>query len=110
MELLLILLVAGSSLPAWMSLTAIRKLSADFGLSIACWLVAVLLQLIFIVRVGSGTLTLDYSLRFAAGGIPCDIASLILAARTNRNDNRPQGLVISASIGLFIWLALVSLH
>lgn len=79
--------------------------------SINCrWLVAVLLQLIFIVRVGSGTLTLDYSLRFAAGGIPCDIASLILAARTNRNDNRPQGLVISASIGLFIWLALVSLH
>lgn len=110
MELLLILLITGSSLPALMSLAAVRKFSRDLGLSIAFWLVAVLLQLIFIVRAGRGTLTLDYSLRFAAGGIPCEIASLVLAARSNRLNVRPLGLVISASLGIFIWLILVSLH
>lgn len=110
MELLLLALVAESCIPAGISLIAIRKLSVELGLSIAAWILAVVLQLVFVVRVGNGTLPLTDSLKFAGAGIPCVVISLTMAARTYRLNSKPYGLVISAFICLFIWFALITLH
>lgn len=110
MELLLLALVAESCIPAGVSLIRIRRLSVDLGLSTAAWLISVILQAVFIVRVGNGAFPLTYSLEFAAAGIPCVVISLILAAKSYQHNSKPHGLVISAFVSLSIWLILITLH
>lgn len=52
-----------------------------------------LLQVIFIVLVDRNVLTLDYSLRFAALGLPLCILALALASRRKRDRDLVRGPV-----------------
>ena len=65
------------------------------------------LQAIFVILVDRGVLTLDYSTRFAAFGIPMCILALVLAKRGH--DDR-HGAIVSPSIGLVVWVILINLH
>ena len=66
------------------------------------------LQAIFVVSVARSVLTLDYSVRFAAFGVPACILAIILAMRGR--GRWVTGATITSSIGLLIWAILVTLH
>jgi hypothetical protein len=69
-----------------------------------------LLQIAFIVLVGKQALPLNYSLKFAALGIPFCVLALVLARRGKQSTNRPQGAVAGAWLGLVMWMFLITLH
>jgi hypothetical protein len=68
------------------------------------------LQVTFIVLVGKNMLTLDYSLRFAALGLPLCIFALVLASRRKGAGDLPHGTVTCISLGLVMWMFLVTVH
>lgn len=69
-----------------------------------------LLQVAFIILVWREILTLDYSLRFAALGLPCCVLALILASRRKVQKDQPRGAAIEAFLGLVMWMFLISAH
>lgn len=68
------------------------------------------LQIAFIVLVGAHFLTLDYSIRFAALGLPSGILALILAKRRSRQIDLPCGTVTCIVLGLLMWGFLITVH
>jgi len=68
------------------------------------------LQVTFIVLVGKDVLTLDYSLRFAALVLPLCIFALVLASRRKGAGDLPHGTVTCISLGLVMWMFLVTVH
>ena len=69
-----------------------------------------LLQATFIVLVGRNLLTLDYSLKFAALGLPLCFLALVLANRRKGANDLPRGTVICVSLGLVMWIFLTTAH
>jgi hypothetical protein len=69
-----------------------------------------LLQVAFIVLLARNLLTLDYSLRFAAFGLPLCILALVLASRRKGANDLPRGTVICAILGLVMWMFLITAH
>jgi len=67
-------------------------------------------QLLFVVLVGDGTLTLDYSGRFAAAGVPCCLLAAILAKVDDSKSLVRTGVFTSVVLGLAMWLFLITLH
>jgi hypothetical protein len=87
-----------------------RKFSPGCFAAITLFVVAASLQWLFIVKVWNGTLPLDHSIRFASGGIPCDIASIVLAVRCAHGNSALSLIALSPSISICIWLFLITLH
>jgi hypothetical protein len=69
-----------------------------------------LLQTAFIALVWRQILTLDYSLKFATVGIPCCALAVILARRGKQQNDQPRGATVEASIGLAMWMFLITAH
>jgi len=69
-----------------------------------------LIQLVFIACVGARLITLDYSLRFAAVGVPCVVIAIVFALSKEHELTMPRGALIGSSLGLAIWLLLITMH
>jgi hypothetical protein len=72
--------------------------------------VSSLLQIAFISLVHEDVLTLDYSLKFAALGVPFCVVALVLASRGKPSSDGPRRPVLEASLGLAMWMFLTTLH
>jgi hypothetical protein len=66
--------------------------------------------LLFVVFVSAGFLTLDYSLRFAAAGVPGCILATVLAVTGGIKSPVSIGVIVSSLLDLMIWLFLITLH
>jgi len=55
-------------------------------------------------------LTLDYSLKLAALGIPCCVLAIALAAAGATGSAAFNGLIISSALNLAMWLFLITFH
>jgi len=78
--------VLAIAFPAWMPLLwehrwwpPTNKLSSAFFAALSLFTVSEVLLLVFLYLVDRGLLTLDYSLKFAAIGIPCCMLAFVLA-------------------------------
>ena len=69
-----------------------------------------LLQVTFILLVGGNVLTLDYSVRFAALGLPLCILALVLAGRRKQEPDLPRGTVTCVILSLVMWMFLITVH
>ena len=69
-----------------------------------------LLQVLFLVLLGTGSLLLDSSLKFAAPGLPLSIAALVLAARKKRPRDLPRGTLACTIVGVVLWFFLITAH
>jgi len=104
------LLVILSSTPAWYSLIKNGQLPRSCRFSVLFLTLSSLLQLAFIACVGARLITLDYSLRFAAAGIPCAVIAIGFALSKEQKVAAPRGILVGPTLGLVIWLVLVMLH
>jgi hypothetical protein len=96
--------------PAWLSILPGRQLSSPYRTSVLLVTCSFLLQIVFVICVGERFLALDHSIRFAAAGIPLCILGLVLALRGSQRREIPRGVVVSASLGLAMWMLLVMMH
>jgi hypothetical protein len=97
------------TVPAWKPIILRRPIStASLGPALSLT-VSSLLQITFICLVQKQVLTLDYSLKFAALGVPFCVWALVLA-RGKRSNDRPRGPVLEASLGLAMWILLITIH
>ena len=110
MEFFLILLVICANVPAWYSLIKKRQLPQRYRISVMFLTLSSLLQLVFIVCVGARLIPLDYSLRFAAVGIPCAVLAIGFALRKEQKLAMQRGASIGSSLELAIWLLLITIH
>ena len=110
MEFFLILLVTCANAPAWYPLIKKRQLPRSYRVAVMFLTLSSLLQLVFIVCVGARLIPLDYSLRFAAVGIPCAGLAIGFAFRKEQKLAMPRGASIGSSLGLVIWLFLITIH
>jgi len=101
-------LIAASLIPLCIPLTKREPLSSKYWKASCIAALSPALQAIFVVSVEKGALTLDYSIRFAAIGVPACILAIVLAIKAN--DRWRTDVIVTSSIGLFIWAILVTLH
>jgi len=85
----------------------ISKASLSPALSLT---VSSLLQMTFIFLVWKQVLTLDNSLKFAALGAPFCVLALVAARRGKQSKEEPRGPVLEASLGLAMWMLLITIH
>jgi len=110
MAALLVALVLASVVPALLSFLSKVHIWPGYRISVIACTLSALLQIVFIVLVDRQSLLLSRSIRFAAVGVPCCILALFVAGRGNSRDNKPRGAIASASLGIAIWMILVTLH
>lgn len=110
MEFFFVLLVICANAPAWYSLIKKRQLPRSYRISVMFLTLSALIQLVFIVCVGARLVTLDYSPRFAAVGIPCAVIAIGFSLNNERNFTIPRGALVGSSIGLVIWVLLITMH
>jgi hypothetical protein len=103
-------LIVAFAIPAWVPIIWNRKLWPRFRTPVIAITVSALVQLAFVNCVQTIELcTLDYSLRFAAVGIPC----IVLAIKFARNDpvrSARTPFLVSSFLGLAMWLFLITAH
>src|SRR5258708_31205722 len=109
MAMLLIALILAYSVPALVPILSKTKISPGYKMGVIAFALSSLLQIVFITFVDKHTLSLDNSLRFAAGGVPCCILALV-AARKGNPLSGSRGAIVSASFGLAMWMFLITLH
>jgi len=68
------------------------------------------LQGTFIALVQKKIFPLEYSLRFAALGVPLCILALALATRGKSHSSRARGTVTCIILGLVMWMFLITVH
>lgn len=96
MGLIFIALVVAFSIPAlFLSYKMIRCLLAIEG---QLWHLPPvrLLQIVFLIYVEKQTITLDYSSRFAALGVPCCILALVLKHKDITRQYKSGGIMLGA--------------
>jgi len=70
-----------------------------------------LVQLAFVNGVQTlGLFTLDYSLRFAAVGIPCSLLALALVSKDSVSRSARIGVIGSSLLIFAMWLFLITVH
>jgi hypothetical protein len=72
--------------------------------------VSSLLQMTFVLLVWKQVLTLDYSLKVAALGAPFCVLALVLVHRGKQSNEGLRGPVLEASLGLAMWMLLITIH
>jgi hypothetical protein len=110
MGILLVVLILALSIPAWLPVILRRRLSPALWRSSIAFTFSSLLHLVFAICVDKRLLTLDYSLKFAALGIPCCVMALVLARRGVIQTGEPRGVVVSSTLGLIMWLFFITVH
>ncbi len=108
---LIVVAIAG---PAWIPIVihpgwrqTVRR-SGRLMLALGLLTASESVQLVFLFFVNSGLLTLDYSLKFAAVGIPCSVFALITSVIGGVRNS--VGISISSLCGILAWLFLITLH
>jgi hypothetical protein len=110
MAALLVALVLASALPVLLPILSNVQILPGYRISVIACVFNALLQIAFIVLVERQSLQLNSSLKFAAVGIPCCILALITARRGDSRGKSPRGAIASASLGLAMWMILITLH
>ena len=110
MGILLSALVCAFAIPAWRPSIKHGLLSARHRASVIVFTFAAALQLLFVVLVSIRILTLEYSLRFAAAGVPCCVLATVLAITDDVKSPVSIGVIVSSLLGLAMWLFLITLH
>ncbi len=98
------------TLPAWSPIFFRRPISTASLKPILSLTISSSLQIAFIALVEKRILTLKHSLEFAVlGGAFCVLA-LVLASAGRQPNNPLRGAIIGASLGLVMWMLLITLH
>ena len=109
LDVFLTVVTLSCAIPAWLQMILQKgdwqKLLIPVSLLTASLFVAV----IFENLITFGPLTLDYSLRFAALGIPLGIFGIVFALRQNVCRDAPW-IWISSGASLVVWGLLVTMH
>jgi hypothetical protein len=97
-------------LPAWVPF--IRGKYSAMVLKCAFFLVFLnqVLQFFFISAVGANLIPLYYSTRFATVGVPLCIVAGVLGIRGWTRQLHGTGCIFAGTLGVFVWLFLVSIH
>ena len=105
-------LILVSVIPAWVPIAWNHQLWPKLGRPVIAVTLSALVQLAFVNCVARGLFTLDYSLRFAAVGIPCSVLALVLGskAKDSVGSRARVSVVVSSWLNLLIWLFLITLH
>jgi hypothetical protein len=107
MVVLFAILILIFTIPAWLPILSISP--ALWRARIA-FTFSSLLQIAFDVCVGKQVLTLDYSLKFAAVGIPCCVMAVVLARADPTKASAYRRVALGATVGLAMWLFFITLH
>jgi hypothetical protein len=76
-----------------------------------CLTLSSLFQIAFIGLVATNVIRLEYSLKFAAFGIPIGAFSIVLAwHRKQKGTQPPRGTVVCSILGLIMWTFLITAH
>jgi hypothetical protein len=106
--ILLTLLVCGFAVPTWWSAIRRGPLSDGLRRAVAALTLAAVIQLVFVAAVAQTRL--DYSLGFAAIGVPCCALAAVVALK----DNPKSPVAIRIGVGSLLmtgmWLFLITLH
>lgn len=106
--LLLSLLVCGFTVPTWWSAIRRRPLSNGLRRAVAALTLATVVQLVFLALVAQTRL--DYSLGFAAIGVPCSALAAVLALKDNPKSPVAIRISMSSLLMTGMWLFLITLH
>jgi|SRR5271154_574423 len=110
MAVVLSICVLPFTLPAWRPIILRQPISTASLKPILSLTLSSLLQIAFIVLVEKQILTLTYSLKFAAWGVPFCVLALVLARGGTQPNNPLRGAIIGASLGLVMWMFLITIH
>ncbi|SRR6266487_4554272 len=110
MGFIFIAAVVAISIPAWLPVIQDDPLSLSHRRAVTAFTVSSLLQIVFLIYVEKQTITLDYSSRFAAIGVPCCILALALKHKDITRQYKSGGIMLGATLGLVMWFFLITLH
>lgn len=108
LDLLFSVLIIASAIPAFAVWSSSNQPKVQRWQPVSLVIGSFLLQLAFVNLITFGPLTLDYSIRFAAAGIPLSLAALILARR--RNLSSTTALTVGCVLSLIMWFLFITLH
>jgi len=109
--ILLSTLIVLFAIPAWVPIVGNRQLWPKLKRPLIAVTFSALVQLAFVNGVQTLRLfTLDYSLRFAAVGIPCSLLALVLVSKDSAGRSARIGVVVSSSLIFAMWLFLITAH
>ena len=86
-----------------------RKLWSRFRVAAIAITLSGLVQIAFVNGLYRGLFLLDYSLRFAAAGIPCSVLGLSFALRGAAGWTS-RLVIVGCSLNLLMWLFFITLH
>ena len=109
LDLFFTVLTLATAIPAWVQIVIRTNNRQRLLLPVALVTGSVLTAVLFENLITFGSLTLDYSLRFAAAGIPMSVLGMILA-RKRYIGSQALGVQISLGASLFVWWLLITLH
>jgi hypothetical protein len=109
LDLLLSGVILAFAIPAWAEVVWKSAPRLKLWKPLSLVTLSLLEGLLFVNITTVGPLTLDYSLRFAALGIPLSVLAIILSLRRSI-DSTGTGVMISSALSLLMWLFLVTAH
>ncbi len=109
LDLLLSALILAFAIPAWTPVVWETNLWPKLWKPLSLVTLSLIGELAFVNSITFGPLTLDYSLRFAAVGIPLSILAIVLVLRRSIGP-AAVGLVISSVLCLTMWFFLITVH
>jgi hypothetical protein len=111
MEAALCALVLAFTIPGWWPIFVGHRVSVVSLMPVLLLTFSSFAQVTFLVLLEKNIVTMDYSFKFAALGLPVCGLSIVLAARRNRIvSDLPRGCLTCSIIGLAMWMFLISFH
>jgi hypothetical protein len=110
MDFIFIAMVVAISIPALLPVIQDDPLSISHRRAVMAFAASSLLQIVFLIYIEKQTITLDYSSRFAALGVPCCILALVLKHKDITRQYKSGGIMLGAILGLVMWFFLITLH
>lgn len=100
---------SGFVMPAWISAARSKSQEQTLWMPAAFVTLSLLDAAIFVILIAIRSLTVDYSVRFAAVGIPLGILAFVLV-RKRRVGSQGAGVRVSSALSLITWWFLITLH
>ncbi|MFZ3213515.1 MAG: hypothetical protein WA188_18580 [Terriglobales bacterium] len=108
--LVLIAIVVGSAVPAWPMFSRTSQLESQLRTSLIAFAISELLLLIFLAALCVRFLTLNYSIKFAAVGVPCCILAFALAATRAPRGADSGAVAVGSALNFVMWVFLCMVH
>jgi hypothetical protein len=109
LDLLLSGIILAFAIPAWSQAVWKSAPRPKVWKPLSLVTLSLLEGLLFVNLVTVGPFTLDYSLRFAALGIPLSVLAIILSRRRSIG-SAGTGVMISSALSLLMWFFLITAH